>query len=507
MDLSACLGLTDIGKDAFYDNLLTSVILPSGLTKIGNGAFADNPGLVRLALPSGALDGFTDNWRNGNGVEVQGGAPIDHGTSYVRISNLHTLTDGDLTVSGGVLESYTYSGTGQPPTVIAIPENLHNQPITGIREYAFRDNLLTSVDLPKGLTKIGEYTFYDNLLTSVDLPKRLTGIGNGAFADNPGLVRLALPSGALDGFTDNWRNGNGVEVQGGEAIDHGTSYIRISNLHTLTDGDVTVSGGILESYTYSGTDWPPTVIAIPGDLDNQPITGIGENAFKGKLLASALLPTGLTKIGENAFSYNELSSVDLPTGLTKIGENAFYGNLLSSVDLPTGLTKIGTLAFAFNPNLASLTLPGGAPPQGYADDWTDGSGQSHARGGVVSDFYTSYQANAIPYGITYNLGGGVQHADNPISYTVKDLPLVLKAPTRRGYNFDGWYGGADFTDPALTGIGTGSTGPRAFHAKWELNQAPTGITLDKTAIAENMAPGTLIGTLSTTDPDEGDEHT
>jgi hypothetical protein len=37
-------------------------------------------------------------------------------------------------------------------------------------------------------------------------------------------------------------------------------------------------------------------------------------------------------------------------------------------------------------------------------------------------------------------------------------------------------------------------------------QAPTGITLDSTAVAENAA-GAVVGTLSVMDPDTNDAHT
>jgi hypothetical protein len=39
------------------------------------------------------------------------------------------------------------------------------------------------------------------------------------------------------------------------------------------------------------------------------------------------------------------------------------------------------------------------------------------------------------------------------------------------------------------------------------NQAPSGIALDNATVAENSATGTLVGTLSTTDPDAGDTFT
>ena len=41
--------------------------------------------------------------------------------------------------------------------------------------------------------------------------------------------------------------------------------------------------------------------------------------------------------------------------------------------------------------------------------------------------------------VSFNLNGGINHEDNPATFTVYDLPIVLANPTRNGYRFEGWY--------------------------------------------------------------------
>ncbi|MDD5659626.1 MAG: leucine-rich repeat domain-containing protein [Actinomycetota bacterium] len=101
-------GVTSIGNSAFYENNLTSVIIPNSVTSIGNSAFDGN------LLPS-----------------------------------------------------------------VDIPDS-----VTSLGEQAFNDNLLTSIDIPDYVTHIDNYTFGDNLLTTVTIPDLVTTIDTSAFANN-----------------------------------------------------------------------------------------------------------------------------------------------------------------------------------------------------------------------------------------------------------------------------------------------------------------------------------
>jgi uncharacterized repeat protein (TIGR02543 family) len=72
------------------------------------------------------------------------------------------------------------------------------------------------------------------------------------------------------------------------------------------------------------------------------------------------------------------------------------------------------------------------------------------------------------YTIAYTLNGGTNAETNPDTYTGKDLPLTLAAPDRIGHSFGGWYADSDFSGRPVVQIPAGSTGDKAFYAKWTL---------------------------------------
>lgn len=62
--------------------------------------------------------------------------------------------------------------------------------------------------------------------------------------------------------------------------------------------------------------------------------------------------------------------------------------------------------------------------------------------------YVEYSYYPIDYTITYNLDGGTNDSENPSTYNVL-YGVTLKAPTREGYTFDGWF---DDKGNEVTGI-------------------------------------------------------
>jgi uncharacterized repeat protein (TIGR02543 family) len=65
------------------------------------------------------------------------------------------------------------------------------------------------------------------------------------------------------------------------------------------------------------------------------------------------------------------------------------------------------------------------------------------------------------------MGSGANNEVNPVSYNVETPTIKLRPPTKKGYNFDGWYYDADFVN-AATQITEGSTGKVKLYAKWEV---------------------------------------
>lgn len=107
-------------------------------------------------------------------------------------------------------------------------------------------------------------------------------------------------------------------------------------------------------------------------------------------------------------------------------------------------------------------------------------------GGIVT-LYAQWKRQG--YKITYVLGGGENHDDNPDSYTFGSKTIKLQKPKRTGYTFSGWYRDKQYKQP-VNSIPKGSTGKVTFYAKWTVhnyrivfhgNGATSGKMTDKIA--------------------------
>ncbi len=79
------------------------------------------------------------------------------------------------------------------------------------------------------------------------------------------------------------------------------------------------------------------------------------------------------------------------------------------------------------------------------------------------------------YKITYHLYNGKNNASNPNGFDVTTETIVLKAPTKDGHTFKGWFKESSFTTE-ITNIPKGSLENVEVYAKWEANKY--NITLD-----------------------------
>lgn len=72
------------------------------------------------------------------------------------------------------------------------------------------------------------------------------------------------------------------------------------------------------------------------------------------------------------------------------------------------------------------------------------------------------------YKICYVMNGGTNNAGNPASYSITSKTITLKAPTRKGYTFGGWYSDSKFKKRVKT-IAYGSAENKTLYAKWTAN--------------------------------------
>ena len=101
----------------------------------------------------------------------------------------------------------------------------------------------------------------------------------------------------------------------------------------------------------------------------------------------------------------------------------------------------------------------------------------------------------ISYTITYNLGGGINNASNPSTYTIEDS-VTLQPPSKAGYTFKGWYTDSNFTTK-VTSISK-EAGSITLYAKWEVNSYNLTVDANEGAFAPKvtfMSDGAAVNSL------------
>ncbi len=369
--------IEEVGFMSFYSNNLTSVTFEpnSKLWRIVGYAFGNNSQLNNIALPTSAYDGFVA-YIGQDGQSYAAGDVITDFLTMVTVKIPYTLVDDDVTIVDGVITEFKYRG---PSKDITIPSKLNGQTVTGIASgnsfdggvFTYYD--LMSVSFPSSIETIGSYAFYENYLIEVNFAanSNLQAINTSAFRNNDGLNGITLPNNTNAGFLCYNNNAGDVFMPGDVINNFTTRYFGLFEPYTLTSEDVVVVDGIIQSCSYR---FASKAISIPEMLDNQVVTGIGQDVFNGK---------GLT-------------SVTLPASIEVVAYKAFYNNSLTSVTFEANsqLRKIEALAFSSNNTLSGITLPTSAIEgfTGYIDE----DGNKFAPGDQITNYYKVVTAQ-VPY--------------------------------------------------------------------------------------------------------------
>ena len=302
-------GITSIGEKAFYYcSNLTSITLPDSVTSIGYGAIEGCKKLKKVYINS------LSSWCNIN-FEDRSSNPLSLGA--------------ELVINGKPLEND-----------LIIPKD-----VTKIGNFAFCGADITSVTISNSVTSIGNGAFNRcNNLISITIPNRVISIGHSAFSFCNKLKKVQINS------LSSWCNIEFKDFYSNPLLNGAELYVNDELVKDLIiPEDITMIG----KYTFLGADI--TSVTIPDS-----VTGIGFCAFNScDNLTSITLPDSVTSIGEDAFgSCENLTSVTLPNSVTSIGKNAFEKcrNLIS-VTVSSGVKIIDEFSLDSRCNLTSITLP------------------------------------------------------------------------------------------------------------------------------------------------------
>ncbi len=377
-------GITSIGEKAFYScDSLISVTLPESLESIGMSAFRGCDWLSRVNITDlsawcnidfGSSDSNPLYYNNAklylNGVEVTE-LVIPEGISEVKpfaFDSCTSLTSVSISDSVTSIGERAF-GNCTSLTSVSIPDsvtsigkeafyycgNLANidlgNNVDSIGESAFEYcTSLTSVSIPDSVTSIGERAFFGcTSLTSVSIPDRVTSIGERTFEDCYNLANVNL--------------GTGVESIGWNAFeDCALTEITIPASLTSVDNAFT-SCPLSRVYITDLAAW--CNIDYGGSLNHFTVGSRGVLYLNGEVLTDVVIPAGVTTIKPRAFqSCQFLTSVSIPDSVTSIGEEAFsWCSSLANVDLGNGVQSIGEQAFD-DCALTEITIPASVTSMG-----------------------------------------------------------------------------------------------------------------------------------------------
>ncbi len=326
-------GVTSIGNDAFsgcYN--LARVELPSTLTNLGSNVFANCNQLTAIEIPK-SLDAA--EWY-GDGV-------------FYGCDNLKTVT-----FEKGVTQIAEHLFRGCPGIEsITIPDT-----VTVIENDAFRNcENLANVKLPIGLTKIGDSAFSDcKKIKNIELPNGLETIEANAFKKCVILEKIVMPNSVLtvgnEAFADCIKLAN-VELSKG-LTELGSNVF--ANCKELTAIEIPRSLDAAEWYgdgVFFGCDNLKTVTFEKG------VTQIAEHLFRGcPGIESITIPDTVTVIENDAFrNCANLKEVKLSSSLKTIGDSAFNTcTALKTIVIPDTVTGMENNVFTGCTKLESAVL-------------------------------------------------------------------------------------------------------------------------------------------------------
>ncbi len=312
-DYSQSTALITTAHWGTYWEQITTVVMESGVTGIGEYAFCCCKNLTNVAIPEGVVS-ISEAAFNG-------------------CSSLISVT---------------------------IPEG-----VTVIGEYAFSwCSSLTSVTIPEGVTRIDRAAFRNcEGLTSVTIPESVTSIGYDAFYNCGHLSNVYYGSSNAKWSKISIGSGNssltGALIHYADLTDGGTCDSLTWTL--VQDGTLTISGNGAVSYS-NDAPWFPYRKQITAVVLEPGITGVGDSAFSEySSLTGVTIPESVTSIGASAFyECSNLTNVTIPESVMSIGDSAFYKcSGLTSVTISEGVTSIGASAFYECSNLINVTIPEG----------------------------------------------------------------------------------------------------------------------------------------------------
>lgn len=251
--------------------------------------------------------------------------------------------DGTVTITG-------YYGVGGD---ITLPSVLGGKTVTVIGESAFSGNgTITKATIPSSVIRIQDKAFYEcSNMTHAYFMGDAPNMGIDVFSKIYYPFSVYHRSDRI-GFTTIWNNYltvscNPIFTQ---------PYSACGFIGSSSEYDYWVSEGQVTITKYRGSS---NSLKIPSQIDNHPVTAIGERAFANCEVVNLIIPSSVRIISSEAFKNSiKLMRVDILDGTKWIGSEGFSGCwMLQSVNLPSSLEVILSNSFNACGHLKDITIP------------------------------------------------------------------------------------------------------------------------------------------------------
>ncbi|MCL1957474.1 MAG: leucine-rich repeat protein [Fibromonadales bacterium] len=192
--------VVSIGKEAFKEAKLTSVVIPNSVNYIDEEAFMNNE-ITNITIGANVAieknSFFGEKYYSGDRIIIKNEFREDYlkNNKKAGIYYIKTISKSEVDMyecfrfSKGEIQGFMCAESVED---LVIPQTIWGEPVTSIgkeafknagllTENAYRNSKLRSVVIPNGVTSIGELAFANAGLTSVVIPNSVTSIGEYAF--------------------------------------------------------------------------------------------------------------------------------------------------------------------------------------------------------------------------------------------------------------------------------------------------------------------------------------
>lgn len=184
-------GLTKIGEGALGKTAVKAVAIPASVKSIGNYAFADCRNLTEITVPSTVTQLGDGIWKDCSGLEKA--------TIYTQMEEIgDNMFDGCTLLSEVALQpTFKSIGENSFANCTSLGDFTFPSTLVSIGDKAFYGSGLLSVHLDDcgSLASIGDFAFAKcSRLESVTMGNGATALGKGLFFDDTALMQVQLPS-------------------------------------------------------------------------------------------------------------------------------------------------------------------------------------------------------------------------------------------------------------------------------------------------------------------------